>query len=204
MSVATDASFSFKRSEGACGMANSLPPGGRVADGAAAEVGWAGLRADRGEPGFVDEDLVGILDVGHQPAATQRRTGNIRPMPVFSEKCFDSRVPILQFGIGDHMIGGGRATAFGEVACCQFGGETTTRVARQISRNPTFSVSRRADPVTSRGQRWYPLRVPSHAEPETGSPSSASMYCCPARCRQRVPPGAEDAPKQLEADREHR
>jgi hypothetical protein len=29
MSVATDASFSFKRSEGACGMANSLPLGGR-------------------------------------------------------------------------------------------------------------------------------------------------------------------------------
>src|SRR5271170_593263 len=28
MSVATDASFSFKKSEGACGMANSLPPGG--------------------------------------------------------------------------------------------------------------------------------------------------------------------------------
>jgi hypothetical protein len=28
MSVATDASFSFKRSEGACGMANSLPPEG--------------------------------------------------------------------------------------------------------------------------------------------------------------------------------
>jgi hypothetical protein len=30
MSVATDASFSFKRSEGACDMANSLPPGGRL------------------------------------------------------------------------------------------------------------------------------------------------------------------------------